>query len=34
VTAWHERFGTQSQEVTVGSGDTPKVNFIFKATPY
>jgi Carboxypeptidase regulatory-like domain len=34
VTAWHERFGTQTQEVTVGSGDTPKVNFIFKATPY
>ena len=34
VTAWHERFGTQSQEVTVGSGDTPKVNFVFKATPY
>ena len=34
VTAWHERFGTQVQEVTVGSGDTPKVNFTFKATPY
>jgi plastocyanin len=34
VTAWHERFGTQSQEVTVGSGDTPKVSFVFKATPY
>ena len=34
VTAWQERFGTQSQDVTVGSGDTPKVNFVFKATPY
>ena len=34
ITAWHERFGTQTQEVTVGSGDTPKVNFTFKATPY
>ncbi|MDB4899051.1 MAG: hypothetical protein JWN53_859 [Gemmatimonadetes bacterium] len=34
VTAWHERFGTQSQEVTVGSGETPKVNFVFKATAY
>ena len=34
VTAWHERFGTQVQEVTVGAGDTPKVNFTFKATPY
>jgi plastocyanin len=34
VTAWHERFGTQSQEVTVGAGASPKVNFVFKATPY
>lgn len=34
VTAWHERFGTQSQEVTVGAGAAPKVNFVFKATPY
>jgi plastocyanin len=34
VTAWHERFGTQSQEVTVGGGAPPKVNFVFKATPY
>ncbi len=34
VTAWHERFGTQSQVVNVGAGDTPKVNFVFKATPY
>ena len=34
VTAWQERFGAQSQEVTVGNGDTPKVNFVFKATPY
>lgn len=34
VTAWHERFGTQTQQVTVGSGDTPKVNFTFRATPY
>ncbi len=34
VTAWQERFGSQSQDVTVGSGDTPKINFVFKATPY
>jgi plastocyanin len=34
VTAWHERFGTQSQEVTIGAGAPPKVNFVFKATPY
>jgi plastocyanin len=34
VTAWHERFGTQSQEVTVGAGAAPKLNFVFKATPY
>jgi plastocyanin len=34
VTAWHERYGSQSEEVTVGSGETPKVNFVFKALPY
>jgi plastocyanin len=34
VTAWHERFGTQSQEVTVAGGDVPKVDFVFKALPY
>ena len=34
VTAWHERFGTQSKEVTVGGGDTPKVNFVFQAKAY
>lgn len=33
VTAWQEKFGTQSQEVTVGaSGAT--ANFVFKATPW
>lgn len=33
VTAWHERFGTQSQEVTVGA-ETATANFVFKALPY
>jgi plastocyanin len=34
LTAWHEKFGTQTQDVTVSSGGTAKVNFTFKATPY
>lgn len=35
VTAWHERFGTQSQEVTVpASGGTTTTDFVFKVTPY
>jgi hypothetical protein len=34
VTAWHEQFGTQSQDVTVGAGDTKGTNFVFKAVPY
>jgi len=34
VTAWHERFGTQSQEVTVAEGGTAPANFVFKALPY
>jgi len=34
VTAWHERFGTQSQEVTVDGTGTATVNFVFKALPY
>lgn len=34
VTAWQEKFGSMSQEVTVtGTGATP-VNFVFKALPY
>lgn len=34
LTAWQEKFGTQTQDVTVASGGTAKVNFTFKATPY
>ena len=33
VTAWHEVYGTQRQEVTVGNGETQTVNFVFRATP-
>lgn len=34
VTAWQEQYGTQSQDVTVGAGETKSVNFSFKVTPY
>ena len=34
LTAWHEKFGKQTQDVTVTSGGTAKVNFTFTATPY
>src|ERR1700674_2267778 len=34
LTAWQEKFGTQTQDVTVSSGGTAKANFTFKATPY
>jgi len=34
VTAWHEQYGTQSQEVTVSGSETKTISFVFKATPY
>jgi len=34
VTAWHERFGTQSQEVTIGGSETKTANFVLTARPY
>ena len=34
LTAWHEKYGTQTQEVTVAEGETKTVNFSFKATAY
>jgi plastocyanin len=34
VTAWHERFGSQSQEVTVADGKAATADFVFKALPY
>ena len=34
VTAWQERFGTQSQEVTITGNETAKLDFVLKATEY
>jgi len=34
LTAWHEQFGTQTQEVTVGANENKTVDFVFKAKPY
>ena len=31
VEAWHEKYGTQTQSVTVGSGESKSVTFTFKA---
>ena len=31
ITAWHETYGTQSQEVTIGEGQRQTVNFTFQA---
>jgi len=34
ITAWHESYGDQSQEVTITGSETKAVNFVFKAKPY
>ncbi|GAC1618727.1 MAG: methylamine utilization protein [Candidatus Acidiferrum sp.] len=34
VTAWHESYGEQTQEVTVSGTEAKSVNFSFKAKPY
>jgi plastocyanin len=34
LTAWHEKFGTQTQEVTVPASGSAKSDFVFKALPY
>ena len=34
VTAWHESYGDQSQEVTIGGSETKTISFVFKAKPY
>jgi hypothetical protein len=34
VTAWHESYGTQTQDITVSGSETKSVNFVFKAKPY
>src|SRR6266545_5765737 len=33
-TSWHQRFGTQSQEVTIGGSETKTANFVLTARPY
>jgi plastocyanin len=33
VTVWHESFGTQSQQVVIGSGENKNLNFVFKVKP-
>jgi hypothetical protein len=32
ITAWHEKLGTQEQQVTVPASGTQTVNFTFKAS--
>jgi hypothetical protein len=34
LTAWHEKYGTQTADVTITGNETKDVNFTFKATPY
>lgn len=34
ITAWHESYGAQTQEVTITGSETKAVNFVFKAKPY
>lgn len=34
ITAWHEKYGTQTQEVTVTGSETKTADFSFKATEY
>jgi len=33
ITAWHEAYGTQTQEVTITGGDSETINFVFTAKP-
>ncbi len=32
IEAWHEKYGTQTQEVTVGDGDSQEISFTFSAS--
>jgi hypothetical protein len=34
ITAWHESYGEQSQEVTITGNETQPINFMFKAKAY
>ncbi len=33
ITAWHESYGEQSQEVTINGSETKTINFVFKPNP-
>jgi hypothetical protein len=33
LTAWHEQLSSQSQEVTIGDGESKTINFVFKISP-
>ena len=34
ITAWHESYGEQSQQVAIGAAENKALNFVFKAKPY
>jgi plastocyanin len=34
ITAWHESYGDQTQDITIAGNETKTVNFVFKAKPY
>jgi Carboxypeptidase regulatory-like domain len=34
ISAWHESYGEQTQDVTISGNETKTVNFVFKAKPY
>ena len=34
ITAWHESYGDQAEEVTITGNETKTVDFVFKAKPY
>lgn len=34
ITAWHESYGDQTEEVTITGNETKTVDFVFKAKPY
>jgi len=34
ITAWHEKYGTQTQDVTITGTEAKTVDFTLKATPY
>jgi Carboxypeptidase regulatory-like domain len=33
ITAWHETYGTQTQEITLAGDENAPINFVFKAKP-